>query len=233
MSDTDEDDSSISSSDEEDSDNDVEGANVAAKSDEDATDEKDQGNEAVKDTNTDLDGRKRLKLMTDVESLILKAGDDQEPSDLWNRPGGLKERRLLKPQAEKLDWINPVRSPISDDLATALHLQLGVEEYQKKLNLTKPDITRSDPNLKRTSRLYSILRSSRIHLCENKDKKNRLMRIAKILHVQRVKFNHNGVGNLLESTFKRVLGRKMDQGCGGNPVQEGISSLIESSDHTK
>ncbi|GKB15281.1 hypothetical protein Tco_0849204 [Tanacetum coccineum] len=52
--------------DEEDSDNDVEGANVAsAKSDEDATDEKDQGNEAVKDTNTDLDGRD--KVMTDVE----------------------------------------------------------------------------------------------------------------------------------------------------------------------
>ncbi|GJU88892.1 hypothetical protein Tco_1301315 [Tanacetum coccineum] len=64
--DTEEDDSSISSSDEEDSDNDVEGANVAsAKSDEDATDEKDQGNEAVKDTNTDLDGRD--KVMTDVE----------------------------------------------------------------------------------------------------------------------------------------------------------------------
>ncbi|GJX23928.1 hypothetical protein Tco_0228373 [Tanacetum coccineum] len=64
--DSDEDDSSISSSDEEDSDNDVEGANVAgAKSDEDATDEKDQGNEAVKDTNTDLDGRD--KVMTDVE----------------------------------------------------------------------------------------------------------------------------------------------------------------------
>ncbi|GJV52454.1 hypothetical protein Tco_1448195 [Tanacetum coccineum] len=64
--DTEEDDSSISSSDEEDNDNDVEGANVAsAKSDEDATDEKDQGNEAVKDTNTDLDGRD--KVMTDVE----------------------------------------------------------------------------------------------------------------------------------------------------------------------
>ncbi|GJY26674.1 hypothetical protein Tco_0401400 [Tanacetum coccineum] len=72
---TEEDDSSISSSDEEDSDNDVEGANVAsAKSDEDATDEKDQGNEAVKDTNTDLDGRD--KVMTDVEDthVTLTAG---------------------------------------------------------------------------------------------------------------------------------------------------------------
>ncbi|GJU00911.1 hypothetical protein Tco_1111249, partial [Tanacetum coccineum] len=46
--------------------NDVEGANVAsAKSDEDATDEKDQGNEAVKDINTDLDGRD--KSIADVE----------------------------------------------------------------------------------------------------------------------------------------------------------------------
>ncbi|GJY12714.1 hypothetical protein Tco_0382023 [Tanacetum coccineum] len=56
--DTDEDDSSISSSDEEDNDNEVEGSNVeGAKTDEEATYEEDQGNEAVKDTNTDLDGR--------------------------------------------------------------------------------------------------------------------------------------------------------------------------------
>ncbi|GKF45046.1 hypothetical protein Tco_0131598, partial [Tanacetum coccineum] len=57
--------SRISSSNNEDSDNEVEGANVAgAKSDEDATDEEDQGNEAVEDTNTDLDGRDDV--MTDV-----------------------------------------------------------------------------------------------------------------------------------------------------------------------
>ncbi|GKG66401.1 hypothetical protein Tco_0699989, partial [Tanacetum coccineum] len=55
------------SSDDEESDNDVEGANVAgAKSDEEATDAEDQGNEEVKDTNTDLD--KRDKVMTDVEN---------------------------------------------------------------------------------------------------------------------------------------------------------------------
>ncbi|GJU65870.1 hypothetical protein Tco_1247705 [Tanacetum coccineum] len=76
--DTDEDDSSISSSDEEDSDNDVEGANVAsAKSDEDATDEKDQGNEAVKDTNTDLDGRIKLYRFEDTHvTLTLDTGVD-------------------------------------------------------------------------------------------------------------------------------------------------------------
>ncbi|GJT50880.1 retrovirus-related pol polyprotein from transposon TNT 1-94 [Tanacetum coccineum] len=54
-----------SSSDDEDSDNKVEGTNVeGAKLDEEATYEEDQGNEAVKDTNTDLDGRDEV--MTDV-----------------------------------------------------------------------------------------------------------------------------------------------------------------------
>ncbi|GKG46949.1 hypothetical protein Tco_0504146, partial [Tanacetum coccineum] len=51
--------------DDEDSDNDVEGANVA-------------GNEAVKDTNTDLDGRD--KVMTDVEDTHV--GRDAEMTDV-------------------------------------------------------------------------------------------------------------------------------------------------------
>ncbi|GJR44245.1 hypothetical protein Tco_1312348 [Tanacetum coccineum] len=50
--------SHISSSDDEDSDNAVEGTNIeGAKSDEDATYEEDQGNEVVEDTNTNLEGR--------------------------------------------------------------------------------------------------------------------------------------------------------------------------------
>ncbi|GKE72488.1 hypothetical protein Tco_1534529, partial [Tanacetum coccineum] len=57
--------SQISSSDDEDSENEIEGTNVeGAKSDEDATYEEDQGNEAVKDTNTNLEGRDDV--MTDV-----------------------------------------------------------------------------------------------------------------------------------------------------------------------
>ncbi|GJV86502.1 hypothetical protein Tco_1530440 [Tanacetum coccineum] len=57
--------SHISSSDDEDSDNEVEGTNVeGAKSDEDATYEEDQGNEAVEDTNTNLEGRDDV--MSDV-----------------------------------------------------------------------------------------------------------------------------------------------------------------------
>ncbi|GKD83037.1 hypothetical protein Tco_1349876 [Tanacetum coccineum] len=54
------------------------------------------------------------------------------------------------------------------------YLQLGVESYQKKLNLTKPDTYKS--YLKRRE-AYSAYSSPRGFIYQNKDKKNRLMRI--------------------------------------------------------
>nr|GEX02547.1 retrovirus-related Pol polyprotein from transposon TNT 1-94 [Tanacetum cinerariifolium] len=53
-------------------------------------------------------------------------------------------------------------------------LQLGVESYQKKLNLTRPDTYRSD--LKRKE-AYSAYFNPRGFIYQNKDKQNRLMRI--------------------------------------------------------
>ncbi|GKE68779.1 hypothetical protein Tco_1526851, partial [Tanacetum coccineum] len=53
-------------------------------------------------------------------------------------------------------------------------LQLGGESYQKKLNLTKPDTYKSD--LKRRE-AYSTYSNPRGFIYQNKDKKNRLMRI--------------------------------------------------------
>nr|GEU49873.1 retrovirus-related Pol polyprotein from transposon TNT 1-94 [Tanacetum cinerariifolium] len=53
-------------------------------------------------------------------------------------------------------------------------LQLGVESYKKKLNLTKPDSYRSDLKRKEAYTAYSNLRG---FIYQNKDKKNRLMRI--------------------------------------------------------
>nr|GEV32650.1 hypothetical protein [Tanacetum cinerariifolium] len=53
-------------------------------------------------------------------------------------------------------------------------LQLGVESYQKKLNLTKPDTYHSDLKRKETYIAYS---NPRGFIYQNKDKKNRLMRI--------------------------------------------------------
>ncbi|GJZ52064.1 hypothetical protein Tco_0606579 [Tanacetum coccineum] len=53
-------------------------------------------------------------------------------------------------------------------------LQLGVESYQKKLNLTKPDTYRSDLKQREA---YSAYSNPRGFIYQNKDKKNRLMRI--------------------------------------------------------
>nr|GEV59933.1 hypothetical protein [Tanacetum cinerariifolium] len=56
-------------------------------------------------------------------------------------------------------------------------LQLGVESYQKKLNLTKLDTYRSDLKRKEAYIDYS---NPRGFIYQNKDKKNRLMRIDKL-----------------------------------------------------
>ncbi|GJV85756.1 hypothetical protein Tco_1525654, partial [Tanacetum coccineum] len=69
--------SRISSSDDEDSDNEVEGMDVeGAKSDEDATYVEDQGNEAVEDTNANLEGRDDV--MTDVILPLVQATQEIE-----------------------------------------------------------------------------------------------------------------------------------------------------------
>nr|GFB22584.1 hypothetical protein [Tanacetum cinerariifolium] len=53
-------------------------------------------------------------------------------------------------------------------------LQLGVESYQKKFNLTKPDSYRSDLKRKEAYTAYS---NPRVFIHQNKDKKNWLMQI--------------------------------------------------------
>nr|GEV67629.1 integrase, catalytic region, zinc finger, CCHC-type, peptidase aspartic, catalytic [Tanacetum cinerariifolium] len=62
-----------------------------------------------------------------------------------------------------LDWITRMED-----------LQLGVESYQKKLNLTKPDTYRFDLKRKEAYTAYS---NPRRFIYQNKDKQNRLMRI--------------------------------------------------------
>nr|GEX35719.1 hypothetical protein [Tanacetum cinerariifolium] len=56
-------------------------------------------------------------------------------------------------------------------------LQLGVESYQKRLNLTKPDMYRSDLKRREAYTAHSNLRG---FIYQNKDKKNRLIRIDKL-----------------------------------------------------
>nr|GFB78608.1 hypothetical protein [Tanacetum cinerariifolium] len=78
-------------------------------------------------------------------------------------------------------------------------LQLGVESYQKRLNLTKPDTYRTDL---RRREAYTAYSNPRGFIYQNKDKKNRLMRIDE-LH----KFSDgtlNDVRNALDDHLKGI-----------------------------
>nr|GFB28618.1 hypothetical protein [Tanacetum cinerariifolium] len=79
-------------------------------------------------------------------------------------------------------------------------LQLGVESYQKRLNLTKPETYRSD--LKRRE-AYTAYSNPRGFIYQNKDKKNRLMRINELY-----KFSDgtlNDVRNALDDRLKGIM----------------------------
>nr|GEX85584.1 hypothetical protein [Tanacetum cinerariifolium] len=80
-------------------------------------------------------------------------------------------------------------------------LQLGVESYQKKLNLTRPDTYRSDLKCKEAYIAYSNPRGFIYH---NKDKQNRLMQIDE-LH----KFSDETLTDVCTALDDRVKGIQM------------------------
>nr|GEY50573.1 hypothetical protein [Tanacetum cinerariifolium] len=80
-------------------------------------------------------------------------------------------------------------------------LQLGVESYQKRLNLTKPDTYRSD--LKRRE-AYTAYSNPRGFIYQNKDKKNRLMRIDELY-----KFSDGTLNDVRTALDDRLKGIKM------------------------
>nr|GEX10781.1 reverse transcriptase domain-containing protein [Tanacetum cinerariifolium] len=78
-------------------------------------------------------------------------------------------------------------------------LHMGVESYQKRLNLTRPDTYRSD--LKRRE-VYTAYSNPRGFIYQNKEKKNRLMRIDELY-----KFSDgtlNDVRNALDDRLKGI-----------------------------
>ncbi|GJY88414.1 hypothetical protein Tco_0503042 [Tanacetum coccineum] len=82
---------------------------------------------------------------------------------------------------------------------TNLNVEERVKSYQKKLNLTRPDTYRSD--LKRKS-AYTTYSNPRGFIYQNKDKKNKLIRIDE-LH----KFSDgtlNDVRSALDDILKRI-----------------------------
>nr|GEZ26023.1 hypothetical protein [Tanacetum cinerariifolium] len=78
-------------------------------------------------------------------------------------------------------------------------LQLGVESYQKRLNLTKPDTYRSD--LKRRE-AYTAYSNPRGFIYQNKDKENRLMRIDELHKFSDGTLNY--VRNALDDRLKGI-----------------------------
>nr|GEV92373.1 hypothetical protein [Tanacetum cinerariifolium] len=80
-------------------------------------------------------------------------------------------------------------------------LQLGVESYQKKLNLTKPDTYHFDLKRKEAYTAYSNLRG---FIYQNKDKQNRLMQINE-LH----KFSDGTLNDVRTALDDRLKGIRM------------------------
>nr|GFA94053.1 hypothetical protein [Tanacetum cinerariifolium] len=80
-------------------------------------------------------------------------------------------------------------------------LQLGVESYQKRLNLTKPDTYRTDL---RRREAYTTYSNPRGFIYQNKDKKNRLMRINE-LH----KFSDGTLKDVRNALDDRLKGIRM------------------------
>nr|GFC12585.1 hypothetical protein [Tanacetum cinerariifolium] len=101
-------------------------------------------------------------------------------------------------------------------------LQLGVESYQKRLNLTKPDTYRSD--LKRRE-AYTAYSNPRGFIYQNKDKKNRLMRIDE-LH----KFSDgtlNDVHNALDDRLKGIRMQYLPTTIWGRGDKDRAAAMIQ------
>nr|GEY93429.1 hypothetical protein [Tanacetum cinerariifolium] len=104
-------------------------------------------------------------------------------------------------------------------------LQLGVESYQKRLNLTKRDTYRSD--LKRRE-AYTTYSNPRGFIYQNKDKKNRLMRIDELQ-----KFSdgtHNDVRNALDDHLKGIRMQYLPQAIWRKGDKDRAAAMIQSID---
>nr|GFA05978.1 hypothetical protein [Tanacetum cinerariifolium] len=104
-------------------------------------------------------------------------------------------------------------------------LQMGVESYQKKLNLTKPDSYRSDLKHKEAYNAYS---NPRGFIYQNKDKKNRLMRIDE-LH----KFSDRtliDVRTALDDRLKRIQMKYLPQLIWRKSNKDRAAAMIQAID---
>nr|GEW52425.1 hypothetical protein [Tanacetum cinerariifolium] len=104
-------------------------------------------------------------------------------------------------------------------------LQLGVESYQKKLNLTKSDTYRSDLKRKEAYIAYS---NPRGFIYQNKDKQNRLMRIDE-LH----KFSDGTLTDVLialDDLLKGIRMKYLQQSIWRKNDKDRIAAMIQAID---
>nr|GEZ09589.1 hypothetical protein [Tanacetum cinerariifolium] len=100
-------------------------------------------------------------------------------------------------------------------------LQLGVESYQKNLNLTKPDTYRSDLKRKEAYTTYS---NPRGFIYQNKDKQNRLMRIDELHN-----FNDetlNDVRTALDDRLKEIQIQYLPQAIWRRSDKDRVADMI-------
>ncbi|GJS73719.1 hypothetical protein Tco_0706560 [Tanacetum coccineum] len=102
-------------------------------------------------------------------------------------------------------------------------LQLGVKSYQKKLNLTRPDMYRSD--LKRKS-AYTTYSNPKGFIYHNKDKKYRLMRIDELHKFSDVWRNvdRERAGAMIQAIDQQLRNIRFDTSA-GNPLKEILLKL--------
>nr|GEX90353.1 hypothetical protein [Tanacetum cinerariifolium] len=102
-------------------------------------------------------------------------------------------------------------------------LQLGVKSYQKELNLTKPDMYRSDLKCKEAYTAYS---NPRGFIYQNKDKQNRLMRIDELYK----RSDKDRAATMIQSIDKQLktrrIMRSLEKFVGGR-LYEGDFRLLQ------
>nr|GEX45505.1 hypothetical protein [Tanacetum cinerariifolium] len=104
-------------------------------------------------------------------------------------------------------------------------LQLGVESYQKKLNLTKPDTYRSDVKRKEAYIAYS---NPRGFIYQNKDKQNRLMRIDELHKLSDGMLTD--VRTALDDRLKGIWIKYLPQSIGRKSDKDRAAAMIQAID---
>nr|GEV67548.1 retrovirus-related Pol polyprotein from transposon TNT 1-94 [Tanacetum cinerariifolium] len=149
-------------------------------------------------------------------------------NDLEYLRGGVSSRKLTNLTVEERFAFNVSLRMFTRSIVIQRHveyLQLGVESYQKKLNLTKPDTYRSDLKRKEAYTAYS---NPRGFIYQNKDKQNRLTRIDE-LH----KFSDgtlNDVRTALDDRIKGIRMKYLPQAIWKKSDKERAATMIQAID---